>query len=181
MVNVLGFHFGAAYSGLDIQNLAIAADARIGSGYVPYMTAGMSYDFAHVRGLTNLNDFEATAATAAATGGTTGAQLPNNVALCMTLRTAVTGRSARGRFYAFPTGISTLSAANTFTVGYANGIKAFLAQLQLDAAALGWGMVVISRFTGGAPRSAGTTFLVTNIDYRNLICDSQRGRLPIGH
>jgi len=56
------------------------------------------------------------------------------------------------------------------------------AELSVAAALVaGWSLSIISRRTAGAPRLIGTHFVVTDIDYRNLIPDSQRGRLPQGH
>jgi hypothetical protein len=42
-------------------------------------------------------------------------------------------------------------------------------------------MCVASRFHNGAPRTPAITFAITSIAARNLIIDSQRGRLPKGH
>lgn len=181
VANVIGFQHLGAYTPSDLQDLATAADGVVTSGYKPLMTAGMTYNSCVVRGLTSSIDFAASDSSGAGTGGVSGAQLNNNVTLCITLRSANTGRSARGRFYAFPTGASQLSAANTFSTTYAGDLIIFLESLQAAAAIAGWTMVVISRFHNLAPRTSGVTFPITSIEARNLISDSQRGRLPKGH
>jgi len=181
MANVLGFRFSGAYLQADIDALAAAVDGAVGSDYKPIMTAGMSYDGTLVRGLTTANDLTSYDNTSAGAGGVSGAQLPNNVTLCATLRSGLTGRSARGRFYAFPTGISQLSAANIFAGTYGTALLAAISAINVAAALAGWQFVIISRFTGGAARPTGVVFPVTQVQLRNTTCDSQRGRLPVNH
>lgn len=181
VANVIGFHLPGGYNQTNIDDLATAGDAQVTAGYKPIMTAGMSYIGCDVRGLTSSVDLVATDASGAGAGGIGGAQLNNNVTLCITLRSGFSGRSARGRFYAFPTGAGELSAANLFVNTYGDALVAFLQDLQVAALAVGWHMAILSRRNLGALRPVGVSFDVTNIAYRNLISDSQRGRLPTGH
>jgi len=181
MVNVLGFKFATGYTQNDIDALALAVSTRVGSGYRPFLTAGCTYLGTLVRGLELPNDYSKLDVTGAGLGAVGGAQNPNNVTLCITLRTGFTGRSARGRFYALPTGVSEFSAANVFSSAYGNGLVTLLTNIKADAGAIGWSLCVISRFAAHATRPVGITFPVATIQYRNLIADSQRGRLPVGH
>jgi hypothetical protein len=181
MNNVLGFRFPGGYSALDIQALAIAADARIGSDYLPLIHGNITYISALVRGLQDQNDFSSNVGTSTGPGTASGDLLPTNVTFCITVRTALTGRSARGRFYALPTGASNQSGVNTFSSAYATALVNFLTQLYLDAGAAGWTPVIISRFHNNAARPTGVAFNVVNATFRNRIMDSQRGRLPVGH
>lgn len=181
VANVLGFKFTGVYTPTDMQQLADSVDLSVGSFYKAAMSAGMSYDFCEARGLTSSIDISASSAVSAGLGGVSGAQLTNNVTLCFTLRSANTGRSARGRFYAFPTGISQLTAANTFSSGYAADIVNFLNDVRTNAAILGWTMSVLSRQHAGVPLAAGVAYPIISAAARNLISDSQRGRLPKGH
>ena len=181
LANVLHFKFAGAYGQTDMDNLAQAVDNAVGSDYLPVITAGAQYVQTVATGLEFINDIQSVDVTSAGVGGISGAQLNNNVTLCVTIRTALTGRSARGRFYAWPTGASQLSAANTFSAGYGNALQAAVDQMKINAAGYGWTMVIVSRRTLGALRPVGVGFPVTSIAYRNLISDSQRGRLPIGH
>lgn len=181
VANVIGFNFGAAYAQPAIDALAAAADGSVTTYYKPLMTAGMTYDGVEVRGLTSTVDLFGSNSSGAGTGGVSGAQLNNNVTLCVTLRSGLTGRSARGRFYAFPTGASQLSAANLFSTTYGNALVAFLDNLRLVAAGAGWQCSILSRRNNNALRPVGVAFGVLDVELRNYISDSQRGRLPLGH
>jgi len=108
--------------------------------------------------------------------------LPANTSLCLTLRSGLTGRSARGRFYAFPTGDANLSTSpDLFEATYADDLVDMLDDIVTTASAQGWALCILSRFTAGAARTNAVPFIVTNIQARNLTCDSQRGRLPDDH
>jgi len=181
LVNVLHFKFAGTYGQSDIDALAQAVDNAVGSDYLPIITAGATYSQSVATGLENINDLTATDATNAGAGTSGGASLPNNVSFVVTLRTGLTGRSARGRFYCWPMGAGDLFSANTVTVALANQAVAFLQQVQLNAAAVNWALGIVSRRTLGAVRPTGVFFPVNDIAYRNLLTDSQRGRLPIGH
>jgi len=183
MNNVLGFVFNAGGPvQANIDSLASIVDSYVGSDYLPFVAPGVGYLETFVRGLTNINDFSASDSTNAGSGTMSGTlELPTNVTFCVTLRTAYTGRSARGRFYALPFTNNGMASINAVTSTYANGIRTFLRSVQAAALVAGWSLSIISRRTAGAPRLIGTHFVVTDIDYRNLIPDSQRGRLPQGH
>jgi len=181
MVNVLGFVKAGGYNALDIANLADAADAVVQSDYLPLIHGNVHYDGCLARGLENANDFVSLVTAGAGNGTATGDLLPTNVTLCVTMRSALSGRSARGRFYALPTGASNQAGVNLFSSTYGNALEAFLVALETAAAAQGWTHCIISRFANKVARPTGVTFVVTSNGYRNLIMDSQRGRLPKGH
>jgi len=104
--------------------------------------------------------------------------LPNSVSLCLTVRTAFTGRSARGRIFAMAPTVVQAPVPNFVTTGYRDAIVAAYEACRTRITSLGYQMVVVSRFSGGAPRAVGITFPVTSIVARNLRLDSQRGRMP---
>lgn len=181
MVNVLGFLRSGGYIQADIDALAGVVDARVGTDYLPVCDASVTYTETLVRGLTLINDLQASNSASSGIGGSSGATLPANVTLCITMRSGFTGRSARGRFYAVPTNGTKLASVNTFAGAYGDALVDFLDGVALDAAALGWEHVIISRFTGNAQRAVAVPFIVNTNAYRNLTCDSQRGRLPSNH
>ncbi len=181
IANVFGFRFPGGYAQSDITALAAALDTEIGADYLPQVSVGVSYGSTLVRGLTLINDFTSVASAAAGVGGVSGGALPSNVTACITLRSALTGRSARGRFYAFPTGDSQRLTENRFTSAYLSGLVTFLTGVQTIALSIGWEFSVLSRRTGGALRASGVAFKITSIAARNDLIDSQRGRLPAGH
>jgi hypothetical protein len=112
------------------------------------------------------------------TGDITATSLPNNVALCVSFRTAGRGRSSRGRNY-----ISGLpeqaTLNNNFTSLVSNAIKAAYDKL-LDAAtfSLDWTWVVYSRYENKQPRVTAFTPAVEAVVLTDTVVDSQRRRLP---
>lgn len=114
----------------------------------------------------------------AITGDGTSPALPNNVALCVSFRTAFRGRSARGRNYVAglqenQTTLSHIDAgvADFFTDAYSQliGPGAFVGGLQ-------WG--VLSRFVNGNERATGLFRPITSVTVVDNTLDSQRRRLP---
>lgn len=110
-------------------------------------------------------------------GGAAGAAAPNNVALCMSLRTANRGRSARGRNF-IPGIPKDLITENTVGSGSVTAYESAYTDLIAIGGDDGWQQVVVSRFTGGAPRTTGLTTPVTAAFVVDPTVDSQRRRLP---
>jgi len=181
IANVVGFRFGTLPVEADLQQLADTVDAWVGTDYLPLTSNQTTYLVTNARGLTFENDVEAFAATATGPGTQSGSAMPANATLCLTLRTGKTGRSARGRFYAWPFSSSVLVDAQNVLPAYGTALATALNHLKTLAAVDGWQMVVISRFTLGAQRPTGITFAVTAIESRNTLVDSQRGRLAPNH
>lgn len=103
--------------------------------------------------------------------------MPNNVAVCITKRTAKRGRSFRGRIY-HPGLIDAYVTGNTVNADAVSGLVSaysqFLSQgLTGDEANL----CVVSRYSNNQPRSEGVATLVTNLTCDGVV-DSQRRRLP---
>lgn len=181
LANVLHFQFTSAYTSTDLIALGGLIDGVVASNYLPLIYDSVAYVATTVRGLSVANDISATVTTSAGNGtaGVTG--LPSNVSFCLTLRSGLTGRSARGRFFAMPTIIGNLTTPDVFSSTYANALVTMLQGIQTAAAAVPATLVIASRITAGAPRTSGVTFPVVSISHRNLLVDSQRGRLPRNH
>jgi len=113
------------------------------------------------------------------TGGQSSPSLPNNVAVVFTKRTALRGRSFRGRIYQ-PGLIEGSVIGNNVTsstlTNLRNGWDA-MRLLPLTIAVDEGLMVVVSRYADLAPRVTGVATLVTSITTDGVI-DSQRRRLP---
>lgn len=177
VANVLNFWNSGGYTLSDIQNLADAVDGVVPASYLPYLSPSLTYLSTDVRGLASAADLTATSITGTGVGGGAGTPLPANVTLAIKLLTGVTGRSNRGRFFALPSVDGYLDGPNHFLISYADAIVGLIGDFQVAAQAVGWELVVLSRFTGGAPRVSATHRLVTTITYTDTKCDSQRGRL----
>jgi len=181
MVNVLHFLFSGSYGQTDLDALANLIDSEVAINYLPVVTAAALYVETRVRGLTVENDLHSVNNNSTGAGGAAGIEAPSNVSFCVTLRSNFTGRSARGRWYAVPPSSSVIGADSTASSGYVTALLAYLDGVKLNAAAVGWQMVIASRKHNGVVRPIGIPFVVTSISARNHTLDSQRGRLPKNH
>jgi len=110
------------------------------------------------------------------TGGIAAAGLPGNVALCVSFRTPNRGRSFRGRNYV--AGLAETSVTgNTLDATRVAGILGSYQGIPSSIVSSAWDWVVVSRFTGGAPRVAGLATDVTSVVVVDDFVDSQRRRL----
>lgn len=114
----------------------------------------------------------------AVAGTNVAAAAANNVSLCTTLRTALRGRSYRGRTYFG--GISSLSVqdAITFTTQTLTNFVTMMTALQTAVTALGAVWVVVSKWINKVPRAQGLKTPITAISADQYI-DSQRRRLGL--
>jgi len=128
--------------------------------------------------LTTENSGSATHTVAASTQGLDSSPaLPNNVAICVSFRTAQRGRSFRGRNY-----IAGLTEAdvtgNTIGASQSSALVTAYGQLFSLFPPGGAFWVVVSRFTAGLPRTVGISTPVTAVLIVDSTVDSQRRRLP---
>jgi len=177
--NVLHFIKPGGYNQSALDNLAGRVQTQLVDHYLPMLTLTQALNGVRVKGLSTENDLQASNSDDSATGTVVQTALPNNVSLCLTLRTGVTGRSARGRFYCQPPNDGDLATPNTVTTTYKNAMIALLGDIVTAANGAGFSLVVVSRFTNKTKRAVGVTFSVTDIIARNTRLDSQRGRMPL--
>lgn len=111
------------------------------------------------------------------TGGRAGAGLPNNCSLAITFRTALRGRSFRGRNFV-PGLVDVDVSANTLSGVTVGQIEAAYTNLIARAVTVGAIWVVVSRFHNNSPRVTGITTDITAAGATDAIIDSQRRRLP---
>lgn len=104
--------------------------------------------------------------------------LPGNVALAVSFRTAGRGRSSRGRN--FVPGIHESAVSGSHTTGsFRTAIEdSYQNLIGAGALSLGFQWAVVSRITGGAPRTAALVQPVTSAVVIDNVVDSQRRRLP---
>lgn len=111
-------------------------------------------------------------------GTAAGASVENAITWALQFKTALRGRSFRGRNYFIGIPESVRVSGNYLQASYAFALVGSYAQL-MNATYVGSNVwVVVSRFTGGAARSAGVTTPVTSVGYADLVLDVQRRRLP---
>lgn len=101
----------------------------------------------------------------------------NNVSWAVKFNTAARGRSGRGRN--FVPGIPKASIVrNTVDAAFASNILLVYNNILVEPTLADFAWVVVSHFSGGAPRAAGLVQAVTGATYSDLTVDSQRRRLP---
>ena len=109
-------------------------------------------------------------------GGATGQAEPGNVSFAVSFRTALRGRSGRGRnFIIGLTG--DVRSGNGVTPAFANALVAAYSKLITDATLVDGTWVIASRFTNKAPRTTGVAIPVTSVTFSDLTIDTQRRRL----
>lgn len=110
--------------------------------------------------------------------GTNGSPaLPGNNSFAISLRSGLTGRSARGRW--FWAGLSESQVTdNTVAAGTVTSIVAALDNLLSAFAAASLTPIIVSFVSNGIPRPGGPVkFIITDALAVDAIIDSQRGRL----
>jgi hypothetical protein len=125
----------------------------------------------------NQAEFYNTSAPVAGTGA--GDPMPNQMAAVVTLRTALAGKSYRGRVYIGGANEAENDSAGHIVAAYNTAIAAFITGVQTDMATEGITLAVMSR-----PRTAppfpvawgGAITPVTAITTRDVLWDTQRRR-----
>jgi len=183
--NTLWVEFPTAPSSADMLTLANDIDSWWEAEYAPLVSDGVQLREVVVTDMTTASSGQVSVAPATPAFGTqTSPDLPSNASLTVSFRTALRGRSFRGRNYLV--GLT----EDTNTGNIVNG--AFIA-LVIDAYELllsGGGAltagewVVASRFSGvdangdPIPRAAGVTTPIISVVVVDNVIDSQRRRLP---
>lgn len=111
------------------------------------------------------------------TGDRVSASLPNSVALVMTKRTGLRGRSFRGRVYQVGLCEDQVTANAVIGTSLAGLITSWNNNIEITTAGATWEMVVVSRWENNIERSEGLATEVTNFTTDGRI-DSMRRRLP---
>jgi hypothetical protein len=134
-----------------------------------------------LRDLRAANQAEFIGTGAAVVGTAAGFPLPNEVALCVTLRTALAGRSFRGRVYLGGFGVVSSDAAGQIATGLNSVAALFMTGVISDLLASSITMAVLSRprpaGPGGVPPAyAGALTPIVSAVTRDTLWDSQRRR-----
>lgn len=185
--NVLGGIVGSFTTASSTVAETIRA-AIAGSGNMPAMLAVIAptasflgIDLQDIR-QPNQPVFRSTGA--AIPGTATGTELPAEVALVLTLRTALTGRAFRGRYYQPGFSSASLGAGGVATSATVTALQNFRFSIQagINAAGLSWGLLQPARaaYTGSSgtqhPARSAHIEPVTGWVVRDNHWDSQRRR-----
>jgi hypothetical protein len=172
----IGAQHAGAYTLGDLNDLTASVDAWVNTDLLDQIGNDCGYTGVSARGLASLEDLESIL-DEPLPGGSGNVALPANVALCVTKRTGYTGRSARGRMYMWGVPIGAAEdvrhISNAANVGYTAIFDNLLAAI-VDG---GWTAVVISKYSGGVPRTTATVRVITALEIRDNRLDTQRRRL----
>lgn len=103
--------------------------------------------------------------------------LPGNVALCVSLRTFLRGRSNRGRSYIVGLTENQVSGNQVTTASAAAWLAAYDVLVNTFNTPP-YQLAVCSRFSGGLPRAQGVLTPIQDATLVDTFVDSQRRRLP---
>lgn len=110
-------------------------------------------------------------------GGAFGQPMPSHVAVVVSLRTGLAGRSYRGRLYIG--GLTELQVDGDYpNVGIRNAITAGVSAVIVGMLTTDRRCVVVSRYTAGRPRNPGVANPILSVLNVTQRVGSQRKRLP---
>jgi len=171
------------YSLSDIQGLAAEVDANVAPNFAALMSVDDAYLRTEVKGLDAEFDLSASVNTSTVIGSLGADPQPNNVSFCVSQRSGLSGRSARGRVYicGLPTNVMkttpygdenklTLAAANAY-VGVVDG-----ARIAIDNFTT-WNPVLVSRYANGTKRTEAITFPWVSSDFTTQLVATRRNRI----
>jgi hypothetical protein len=179
IVENVRFYQGTDLSGTSLAALVEAVNAAIRDQLLPLLHSSLSLIRVVGQIIDAVDGIVYTSTTSLpAAGGAGGTSLPNNVAMCVSLRTAQAGRSFRGRNYICGIPSAQRSTNNLLESSFVSDVIDAWTTVGLAAVDDGWVPVVVSRFHDGAPRTTGVATEITSTIATDNIIDSQRRRLP---
>jgi hypothetical protein len=160
-----------------VDDAAASLFANFNSYFMPQLSSDGVLHSAVVFGLaTDHEPYGVYFPTTVHAGGISSPSLPNTTAFCVSKGTGVRGRSYRGRFYlpAIPEGnrVDTNHMDSAWVANINTACTGFLADMITN----GYPPVVISRYTGGSPRTTGIGTLITTLFARDSRLDTMRKR-----
>jgi hypothetical protein len=183
--NTLYWQKGGSWSSGDILTLGNALLTWWPVNYAPFVSSAVTLSEIYLTDLTSDTSgvLSVPAPTPHPAGDRSAASLPNNVALTISFRSGLRGRSNRGRNY-----ISGLSedavVLNTVDAGVITDIENGYNALFDVASDTSSAWVIVSRYSGvdedgrPIPRVAGETADILSVLVVDATVDSQRRRLP---
>lgn len=178
-INDLAWFASGTITQLTLSTLATAVATWVTDFLAPLLSDDWSATRVRAVDLGSATGFVASA-NIGATGGVAGESNPNNVAACVSLRTAQRGRSGRGRNFVpgIPGSVVTLNTLDPTFI--ADLISAYTELIGAGTFVTGWQLVVLSRQFEGAPRAEGIGIPVTEAIMVTNFVRSMRSR-EVGH
>lgn len=162
-----------------VTNIATLVAGWAGSQYFPLLPEAISLTETFARDLTTSDGAQATIVPdPPVVGGNGTTPAPNETTFCVSLRSASSGRSARGRKYVL--GLNKeLVTGNHINATLRGQFVSVFDSLRADIATEGWQWVVVSYRHAGAVRPGGPVYYpITTVVSVDDVVDSQRRRKP---
>jgi hypothetical protein len=182
--NTLWFITGADPTVVTMTNLGNALETWWATEYSPLVSSGVSLREIALTSMDSITGPQVTIVPSPALAGLNlGAQMPNNISLTVSFRTALRGRSFRGRNYVVGFVEAQIAGNEVNGVDAQNWADAYNA-IPGAIAGTTYAWVVASRFSGTdangdpIPRVTGIATPVTTALVVDTVVDSQRRRLP---
>jgi hypothetical protein len=183
-VNVLGAHniSGTAVTQAACNAIGAAIKTALAtSGLNAQLSTLVSLNSVGLRNINVANQVELLDNAAGASGTAAGDMLPPQIAFCLTLRTALAGRSFRGRMYIPGFAESASAGMGVAVAGVGTAAVAFGNAIMAAMSAQGLPLAIVSRpAPDRVPPSAGFVTEVTSVVSRDLVWDTQRRRAVPG-
>jgi len=182
--NTLWFEFATDPAAADLIVLGTAIRDWWIAQYKPLVSSACELREVVVSSMTTASSAQVTVTPTATAAGSAGANImPGNVTMSVSFRTALRGRSFRGRNYV--AGMTEDQVAGNIFVSTITGTwKSAYEAIAAAIASTGWTWVVVSRFSGvdavtkvPIPRATGVTTPVLAVVVVDDFVDSQRRRL----
>lgn len=177
MENTLWYYFASGeVTVADMLALGSAINGIFDTSFVPLHPGSWSFRGCVITDQSSIDAPSVLVPDLGAVGTNAGDVMPNNVAWCVSFKTAGRGRSSQGRNY-LPAIPRDSVFEDLLDVTYAEAVITAYNRLLEPDLGLGAHLVVVSHVTGGLPRAAGLVEPVVAITWADLIIDSQRRRL----
>lgn len=176
----LGLQKAGGFIGTDLQDTADEIALWVTTDLLPILVDDLEISQVKVQDLTSV-----VAPVVISTvglpdnGGVVGVPLTNNAAFVMSFKTALRGRTARGRNYIPGPPTTSLQTATEFSTAFAASVAGVYEELRVKLNGIGVSHVVLSRFFEHVERTVGVSTLITNYLAR-IPVGTQRRRI-IGH
>jgi len=173
MVNVLH-----APTPADLAALQTRLQDWINTSYRTLLPTDVTFTGLKLTSQQSINDIQLQ--TALALAGTVAApSAPNETTYCVSLRTGVSGRSARGRFYWLGLAVANIATQNRVGALFRTNVTASVQTLISAIASDGYQWSIVSYISNGVPRPGGPVYFpVLTATTTDDIVDSQRRRRP---
>lgn len=164
----------------DLQDMAILVWNWMENTYFPLLSSEVQLNEVVATDLTTLTGGQYSYAPDATTFGAVGGyELPNEVSIAVSLRSASRGRSARGRSYVLSLTDSQMADTNHVLSSHASALAAAFNTLIASADTIGRPLTIVSYRSEGIVRPGGPVYFpVVNAVVVDTVVDSMRRRKP---